>query len=90
MTVAAVGLFLLGFAASWVAGRYLTTGAAAIQGGAIGVCGVAALLFGMPQVWVPSVNCAQYICGGVNDPLGVIDRPGGGGTSSSAGEDGFW
>ncbi|MGP1356583.1 hypothetical protein [Roseicyclus sp.] len=51
MTLIAVILFLLGFAASWVAGRYIATGAAAVQGGAIGICGVAALLFGMPQVW---------------------------------------
>ncbi|NKX45251.1 hypothetical protein [Roseicyclus persicicus] len=55
MTIAAVVLFLLGFAASWVAGRYVATGAAALQGGAIGVCGVAALLFGMPQVWEDSL-----------------------------------
>jgi dolichol kinase len=51
MTLIAVALFLLGFAASWIAGRYVATGAAAVQGGAIGICGVAALLFGMPQVW---------------------------------------
>jgi hypothetical protein len=51
MTVVAALLFLLGFAASWAAGRYVATGAAAVQGGAIGLCGVAALLIGMPQVW---------------------------------------
>ncbi|MCU4651506.1 hypothetical protein N8I71_01600 [Roseibacterium sp. SDUM158016] len=51
MTLIAAGLFLLGFAASWVAGRYIASGAAAVQGGAIGLCGVAALIFGMPQVW---------------------------------------
>jgi len=51
MTVLAAALFVLGFAASWVAGRYVATGAAAVQGGAIGLCGVAAFLFGMPQVW---------------------------------------
>ncbi|MEQ8365520.1 MAG: hypothetical protein RIB61_02335 [Roseicyclus sp.] len=51
MTLMAAGIFLLGFVASWVAGRYLTRGAAAVQGGAIGICGVAALLFGMPDVW---------------------------------------
>jgi hypothetical protein len=51
MTLTAIGLFLLGFAASWVAGRYIRTGAAAVQGGAIGVCGVAALIFGMPDLW---------------------------------------
>ena len=50
MTVTAVVFFLLGFAASWVAGRYVAKGAAVIQGGAIGVCGVAALMIGMPQV----------------------------------------
>ena len=55
MTIIAVALFLLGCAASWVAGRYVTTGAAAVQGGAIGICGVAALLFGMPQVWEDSL-----------------------------------
>ena len=51
MTAAAVGLFLLGFAASWLTGRYVSMGAQAIQGGAIGFCGVAALLYGMPQLW---------------------------------------
>ena len=51
MTVAAVVLFLLGFGASWVAGRFVRTGAAAVQGGAIGACGVAALIVGMPQTW---------------------------------------
>lgn len=50
MTLTAAGLFLLGFAASWVAGRYLTRGAAVLQGGAIGICGVSALFFGMPDV----------------------------------------
>jgi hypothetical protein len=42
--------FLLGFAASWVAGRYVTKGGGIVQGGAIGICGVAALMIGMPQV----------------------------------------
>ena len=51
MTFTAAALFLLGFAASWVAGRYMVRGAAAAQGGAIGLCGVAAFLFGMPGVW---------------------------------------
>jgi len=51
MTLTAAGLFLLGFAASWVAGRYLATGAAIVQGGALGICGVAALFVGMPGVW---------------------------------------
>ncbi len=50
MTLLAVALFLLGFAASWVAGRYVDRGAAAVQGGAIGLCGVAALFLGMPGV----------------------------------------
>lgn len=50
MTFTAAGLFLLGFVASWVAGRYLGTGASIVQGGAIGICGVAALLFGMAEV----------------------------------------
>ena len=48
MSMTAVGFFLLGFAASWVAGRYLGKGAAIVQGGAIGICGVAALMIGMP------------------------------------------
>jgi hypothetical protein len=51
MTAQAAILFLLGFAASWSAGRYLATGAQVVQGGAIGFCGVAAVMFGMPQVW---------------------------------------
>ena len=50
MTIPAVVFFLLGFAASWVAGRYVARGAAIVQGGALGICGVAALLIGMPQV----------------------------------------
>jgi hypothetical protein len=50
VTVLAAGLFLLGFAASWVAGRYVPRGAALVQSGAIGLCGVAALFLGMPQV----------------------------------------
>jgi hypothetical protein len=58
MTLTAAALFVLGFAASWIAGRYLPTGAAAVQGGAIGICGVAALLFGMPQVWEDSLAWA--------------------------------
>ena len=41
----------LGFAASWAAGRYLATGAQAVQGGAIGLCGVAGFMFGTPQAW---------------------------------------
>jgi hypothetical protein len=55
MTLTAAVFFLLGFAASWVAGRFLGKGAAAVQGGAIGVCGVAALMVGMPQVWEDSL-----------------------------------
>ena len=51
MTAQAAILFLLGFAASWAAGRYLATGAQAVQGGAIGLCGVAGFMFGMPHVW---------------------------------------
>ena len=51
MTLVAAMLFLLGFAASWAAGRYLATGAQVAQGFAIGLCGVAAFMFGMPQVW---------------------------------------
>jgi hypothetical protein len=51
MTVQAAILLLLGFAASWLAGRYLATGARAVQGGAIGFFGVVAFMFGMPQVW---------------------------------------
>jgi len=50
MTLAAAVLFLLGFAASWVAGRYVAKSAAVIQGGAIGMCGVAALIVGMPRI----------------------------------------
>jgi len=49
MTLPAVLFFLLGFAASWVAGRYIAKGAAIVQGGAIGICGVAALMIGMPN-----------------------------------------
>ncbi|WP_375551332.1 hypothetical protein [Rhodophyticola porphyridii] len=55
MTLLAAFFFLLGFAASWVAGRYVGRGAAAIQGGAIGVIGVAALLYGMPDVWADNL-----------------------------------
>ncbi|AHM03184.1 hypothetical protein roselon_00766 [Roseibacterium elongatum DSM 19469] len=58
MSLAAIALFLLGFAASWVAGRYVRTGAAVIQGGAIGICGVAALLFGMPELWEENLTWA--------------------------------
>jgi len=54
MSLIAVMLFLLGFAASWVAGRYVIKGAAVLQGGAIGICGVAALVFGLPDVWANS------------------------------------
>jgi hypothetical protein len=54
MTAQAAILFLLGFAASWFAGRYMTRGAQAAQGGAIGLCGVAGFMFGMPQVWAES------------------------------------
>ncbi|RMA42552.1 hypothetical protein [Rhodophyticola porphyridii] len=55
MTLLAASFFLLGFAASWVAGRYVGRGAAAIQAGAIGVCGLAALLYGMPHVWADNL-----------------------------------
>ncbi|GAA5079901.1 hypothetical protein N0B44_24930 [Roseibacterium beibuensis] len=58
MSFVAVALFLLGFASSWVAGRYLRTGATAIQGGAIGICGVAALLYGMPELWEENLTWA--------------------------------
>ncbi|QBY02426.1 hypothetical protein E2K80_18145 [Rhodophyticola sp. CCM32] len=58
MSLIAIAFFLLGFAASWVAGRYIARGAAAVQGGAIGVCGVAALIYGMPGVWATSVTWA--------------------------------
>ena len=51
MTLHAAMLFLLGFAASWAAGRYLAAGAQVVQGGAIGFCGVTAVMFGMPHVW---------------------------------------
>jgi membrane-bound ClpP family serine protease len=50
MTFTAITFFLLGFAASWVAGRYVTKGATIVQGGAIGICGVAALMIGMPGI----------------------------------------
>jgi len=49
MTLLAAFFFLLGFAASWVAGRYVARNAAIAQGGAIGICGVAALMVGMPN-----------------------------------------
>jgi hypothetical protein len=52
MTLIAVIFFLLGFAASWVAGRYVAKFAAVVQGGAIGICGVAAIAIGMPQVFI--------------------------------------
>jgi hypothetical protein len=51
MTALAMILLLLGFAASWLAGRYVSKGAQAVQGGAIGFFGVVAFMFGMPQVW---------------------------------------
>ncbi len=50
MTLVAVIFFLLGFGASWVAGRYIGSYAAVAQGGAIGICGVGAVLIGMPEV----------------------------------------
>lgn len=50
MSITAVVFFLLGFAASWVAGRYVARGASLIQSGAIGLCGVGALLIGMPEM----------------------------------------
>jgi len=51
MTALAALFFLLGFAASWVAGRFVTRYASAVQGGAVGICGVAALIIGMPEVF---------------------------------------
>jgi len=60
MTLIAVIFFLLGFAASWVAGRFVEKGAAAVQGGAIGVCGVAALVVGMPQLWEDNLIWALF------------------------------
>jgi hypothetical protein len=57
----AAALFALGFGASWVAGRYIGRGATAVQGGAVGLCGVAALLFGLPQVWTEQVFLAIVI-----------------------------
>jgi hypothetical protein len=50
MTLTAVAFFLLGFAASWVAGRYVERGASLLQGGAIAFCGVGGLMVGMPGV----------------------------------------
>ena len=50
MTLTAVAFFLLGFAASWVAGRYIEKGASLVQGGAIALCGVGAMLIGMPGI----------------------------------------
>ncbi|WP_224816290.1 hypothetical protein [Hasllibacter sp. MH4015] len=50
MTLVAVGFFLLGFVASWVAGRYVSKGAMIVQSGALGLCGLAALVIGMPGV----------------------------------------
>ncbi len=58
MSLIAVALFLLGFGASWVAGRYVEKGGAMIQGGAIGLCGVAALIFGMPEIWANNLGWA--------------------------------
>jgi hypothetical protein len=54
MTSPAIIFFLLGLRASWVAGRYVTKGATIVQGGAIGICGVAALMIGMPH------SCKQF------------------------------
>jgi hypothetical protein len=50
MTIQAAIFFLLGFVASWISGRFVTRGAAIVQGGAIGLCGVGALMIGMPEV----------------------------------------
>ena len=58
MTGLAALFFLLGFAASWVAGRFVSNGAAVVQGGAIGICGVAALMVGMPHVLETSFGWA--------------------------------
>lgn len=61
MSLIAVALFVLGFAASWIAGRYIARGATAVQGGAVGLCGVAALLFGMPRIWAEQMLFAIAI-----------------------------
>ncbi len=50
MSLIAVLFFLLGFAASWMAGRYVARSAAIVQGGAIGICGVGAIMIGMPEM----------------------------------------
>lgn len=55
MTLTAVALFLLGFLASWVAGRYLDRGASVLQGGAIAICGVAAMFLGMTAPFTDSL-----------------------------------
>lgn len=51
MSLIAVGFFAIGLVASWIAGRFLQRGATVVQGGAIGLCGVAALILGMPELW---------------------------------------
>jgi hypothetical protein len=51
MTALAAILLLLGFAASWLAGRFLVSGAQAVQAAAVGFFGVVAFMFGMPQMW---------------------------------------
>ena len=58
MTVLAGVFFVMGFAASWIAGRFVANGAAVVQGGAIGMCGVAALMVGMPRVLETSFGWA--------------------------------
>lgn len=50
MNMISVVFLLLGFAASWVAGRYLQKGAAILQIGAIAICGIAALVLGMGEL----------------------------------------
>lgn len=50
MTFVAVGLFAIGFAVSWAAGRYVTRGASVVQGASVGICGVAALFVGMADL----------------------------------------
>lgn len=43
--------FVFGLGACYVIGRHLTRYADIAQGGAVGVCGVAGLIFGLPALW---------------------------------------
>jgi hypothetical protein len=44
--------FLLGLAACYAIGRYVTRFDDLAQGAAVGLCGVGGLIFGLPDLWV--------------------------------------